>query len=71
MMMMLMYCIDDKHLDNGDDSGVPTVYMAKGMNILILINVIIVTNPITKVCLHVAFVHAAINPLLFLLLQVL
>ena len=26
--------------------GVPTVYMAKGMNILILINVIIATNPI-------------------------
>ena len=59
------------NLDNGDGFGVPTVYMAKGMNILILINAIIVTNPITKVCLHVAFVHAAINPLLFLLLQVL
>ena len=47
MIVMVMHCIDDKHLDNGDGSGVPTVYMAKGMNILMLIKAIIVTNPIT------------------------
>ena len=35
------------NLDNGDGFGVPTVYMAKGMNILMLIKAIIVTNPIT------------------------